>query len=370
MTAISGVVVLTLSILLAKIRLPQDLLCPKFNTARQYLALSYFILGVAGLISSTMVSPTIHPIELLLTTASVASFQSLLFTATHIIFIQPDVVCQKEVKYHLLSITGYCLGLGFVYASKLLNEYIMLSAIIIPYLGQQIFYVNKYRQMHKECIQQMEHFYDEEQEARLNWVNYSFFGALTVGLLSLIASVTTLWVYVIFIVLYTVFYTYMVILVYNNKLITKIIYPAVVQPLTPIIPNEDPEESYSEETQMIPDGISEEEYNRLFKIKLDTWISNKGYLQKDLSVDDIANTLKVNRDYLRYFFRTYIHSDFRTWRAELRIKEAKRLMINHPEFTFTKIAQLVGFNHRANFFNQFVKIEGMTPTEWREIKEK
>ena len=385
MTAISAVVILTLSFLLASIRLPEDLLCQKFNKARRYLALSYFILGLAGIVSCLLPTQSTQPLELLLITASVASFQSLLFTCTHIIFVQPDVLRKKMVIRHLTGITFYTLLLTFSYQQQLLTDYTLLSAILIPYLAQQIFYVNKFRQFHKECVQQMERYYDEEQEARLNWVNYSFYGALCVGLLSIAAAVTNLWVYTCFIILYTFFYTYMVVLVYNNKLITKIIHPAVIQPthISAIADDDDEEEEeeevYGEEEEdneedkdiiphQIPADMNEEDYNHLFKTKLESWIANKGYLQKDLSVDDIATTLHINRDYLRYYFRTYVHSDFRTWRSELRIKEAKKLMKSHPEYTFSKIAEMVGFNHRANFFNQFVKIEGMTPTEWRELK--
>lgn len=368
LTAISAVVILTLSFLLASIRLPQNIECLKFNSARRYLSLSYFILGLSGLISSVLPNEACQPTEMLLITACVASFQSLLFTSTHIVFVQPDAIRKKIVLNHFFGILGYSIFLGLSYQNQWLDNYGLYAAILVPYLAQQIYYVRKFHQFHHECVLQMEHYYDEEQDARLKWINYSFYSALTVGLLSLVASVSGLWMYTLFIVLYTLFYTYMVVLVYNNKLITKVILPAVNRP-HPVVDEEMEEHEDSELTETmgtIPEGITEEEYNQIFKERLTEWIANKGYLQKDLSVDDIANTMGIDRDYLRYYFRTYIHTDFRTWRSELRIEESKRLMTDHPEYTFTRIAEIVGFNHRANFFNQFVKVEGMTPTEWRE----
>ena len=348
--------------------MPQNIECLKFNSARRYLSLSYFILGLSGLISALLPSEACQPMEMLLVTACVASFQSLLFTSTHIVFVQPDAVRKKIVLNHFFGIMGYSIFLGLSYQNQWLDNNGLYGAILIPYLAQQIYYVRKFHQFHHECVQQMEHYYDEEQDARLKWINYSFYGALTVGLLSLVASVSGLWMYTFFIVLYTLFYTYMVVLVYNNKLITKVILPAVNRP-KPIEEEEEPDHNQHELTETmgtIPEGMTEEEYNQIFKERLSEWIANKGYLQKDLSVDDIANTMGIDRDYLRYYFRTYIHTDFRTWRSELRIEESKRLMTDHPEYTFTRIAEIVGFNHRANFFNQFVKVEGMTPTEWRE----
>lgn len=365
-TAISAVVILILGFLLASIRLPKDLPSQKFNTARWYLSFSYLILGVSGFITSISPIGSASTLNILLVTAVVASFQSLLFTATYIVFIQPDKAQRKYIVGHLLGITCISVILSSAFIFNILPDIVICIAILICYFAQQIYYVLTFRRMHNDCIRLMEQYYDEEQEARLRSVNYSFYAALCIGIMSIISSVTNMYVYTVFIILYTIFYTYMVVLVYNNKLITKVIHPAVVNLQSEM--HEPSETDDINESVAVPDvdEKDEERKNRLFKEKLESWISEKGYMQKDLCVDDIVETFGVNREYLRYFFRTYVHSDFRTWRAELRIKEAKKLMIKYPDYNFSKISEMVGFNHRANFFNQFVKIEGMSPSEWRE----
>ena len=364
-TAISAVVVLILGFLLTSIRLPKDLPCQKFNTARIYLAFSYFILGIAGLITSFSPIESVSSTKLLLITAIVASFQSLLFTATYIVFIQPERVQKKYIIRNLVGIILVSLILSIVYESQLMSDFFISSVILFCYILQQIYYVFAFSHLHKECVLQMEQYYDEEQKVRLRSVNYSFYAGLCIGLMSIVAAITGLLAYIVFIVLYTMFYTYMVVLVYNNKLITRVIHPAVIN----TVPETKPESQSEQSEKAKPDApaeTEEEEYNRMFKEKLEKWISDKGYMQKDLCVDDIADTFGISRDYLRYFFRTYVHTDFRTWRSSLRIKEAKKLMLQYPEYNFSKISEMVGFNHRANFFNQFVKLEGMSPSEWRE----
>ena len=365
-TAISAVVILILGFLLASIRLPKDLPSQKFNTARKYLSFSYLILGVSGVITSISPMASANTQILLLVTAIVASFQSLLFTATHIVFIQPDKAQRKYIVGHLLGITCTSVILSVAFIFNILSDIVLCCAILICYFAQQIYYVLTFRRMHHECVRLMEQYYDEDQDARLRSVNYSFYGALCIGIMSIIAAVTNVYVYIVFIILYTMFYTYMVVLVYNNKLITKVIHPAVINSQLETPEVEETVDSNENVAEPDADEKEEERANRIFKEKLESWISEKGYMQKDLCVDDIVETFGVNREYLRYFFRTYVHSDFRTWRAELRIREAKKLMLKYPEYNFSKISEMVGFNHRANFFNQFVKIEGMSPSEWRE----
>ena len=362
LTNISSGVILTLSFLLVSIHLPRLSAYRKFNKARFYLAFSYAILGTAGLISNTFPCD-IDYTKILLITTSVAAFQSLLFTATHIIFVQPDILNQKRVVQQVILILFWILSLSCCYLYHIIPSSILLPFILISYFVQQGYYTYKFLRIHQHCVQQMDQFYEEEQTDRLRWIKYSFFGALTIGLLSLVASLSGVWVYTLFTILYTLFYTYMVVLVYNNQLITKVIFPAVTAS-----PSEEPQPEPPTGGTTVPDDAESEECHQIFKQNLIQWMNEKGYLQKDLSVDEIASLLHTNRDYLRFYFRTYIHSDFRTWRSELRINEAKQIMEAHPDYTFSKIAEMVGFNHRANFFNQFQKIEGMTPTEWKKQK--
>ena len=371
LTALSSAVILTLAFLLVIVRLPNkgNKMHAKFNQARLFLALSYFILGASGAVTCFSPAHTVAPSELLFITASVAAFQALLFTATHIVFIQPSVLNRKNLLRQVFGILAAILLFNIIYLYGSLPDLLFQALIFTVYLLQQIYYTYLFRRLHRRCVRQMERYYDEEQKSRLSWINLSFYSALTVGLLSLLSSVCGLYMYVVFIVLYTFFYTYMVVLLYNNRLITEIIPPAVSDAASEPEPAGQPADAAETcPTVTVTPADCEEQY-RILQEHLTVWIAEKGYQQKDLNVDDIAHMLGVSRDFLRYYFRTYVHSDFRTWRSELRIGEAKRLMVEHPDYSFTRIAEIVGFNHRSNFFNQFQKLEGMTPSEWLEQKQ-
>lgn len=82
-------------------------------------------------------------------------------------------------------------------------------------------------------------------------------------------------------------------------------------------------------------------------------------------MDDIAESLGVTHSFLQYYFRKFVMIDFRTWRSKLRIQEAQRLIENDPDISLEELREMVGFNHRANFYQQFQKITEMSPTEYK-----
>lgn len=95
------------------------------------------------------------------------------------------------------------------------------------------------------------------------------------------------------------------------------------------------------------------------------WVEEKKYLNKDITIEDVTEQLDTSKKYIYYYFRTYMNTNFRTWRTELRIKEAQQILTENPDMSLEKVADMTGFNHRANFFQQFQKITGMSPTEYK-----
>ena len=66
------------------------------------------------------------------------------------------------------------------------------------------------------------------------------------------------------------------------------------------------------------------------------------------------------------YFTTRKGMDFKTWRTELRVEEAKRLLLENKELSINVIGEISGFSDRSNFHRQFVRLVGCTPREWRD----
>ena len=362
LTLLSSTVIIILGILLKQITLPTEATQSKIRGARNYLSLSYLILGVLSFLSISVGEARAEDrLLLLLITAFIAAFQALLFTSTLLVFIQPQQVKSRWIYRQIgyILVAGTVLTAGWGGGNDQTVPWIYVLTLVL-YAVQQVYYVRRFRHAFQQCILQMEEYYGEEQQARMHWVKFSFYSALCIGLLSIVSSLSGIWVFTCFIVAYTAYYTYVVVRFYNYRYWGAVLQPVVSAPdsNTPI-----DFEIHPASPDLDASHLEEDE---AFGARLKEWVAQKGYLQKDLSVDEIAEILGTNRNYLRYYFRTYIQSDFRTWRSELRIREAQHLLKSHPEYTLNQVADMTGFNHRANFFSQFQKITGVTPTFYRD----
>ncbi len=100
--------------------------------------------------------------------------------------------------------------------------------------------------------------------------------------------------------------------------------------------------------------------------RLGDWVAAGKYKLNYSSIDDILKELDVTSDELSYFCATRYGKSFLTWRKELRIEEAKRMLVDYPRIPAYKIGKSLGINDKADFRHQFKSATGMTPSEWRE----
>jgi len=98
---------------------------------------------------------------------------------------------------------------------------------------------------------------------------------------------------------------------------------------------------------------------------INKWVREKQFLHADMSRDDIAKSLGTDRDFLTLFFQCRMKTEFRIWRSQLRIEEAKKLLLQYPDMSISKIGHSVGIADRSNFQKKFVDLVGMSPKEWR-----
>ena len=57
--------------------------------------------------------------------------------------------------------------------------------------------------------------------------------------------------------------------------------------------------------------------------------------------------------------------NFLQWRKEIRIDEAKRLLVKDKTIPTAIIGEEVGISDKSNFKRQFREITGCTPAQWR-----
>ena len=90
------------------------------------------------------------------------------------------------------------------------------------------------------------------------------------------------------------------------------------------------------------------------------------FREPTISIEDIAQRMKVNRTYLSRAVNHCTGKNFNVYINEYRIKEAVRLMSkNSNKFSLEGLAFEVGFNDRKTFYTAFRKMTGLSPSEFR-----
>lgn len=101
-------------------------------------------------------------------------------------------------------------------------------------------------------------------------------------------------------------------------------------------------------------------------LSVNRWLANKGHLKSGINIQNVADELKIPRYQLNNWLKANKQESFSSWLAALRIEEAKRLMIAHPEWSNDVIAEQSGFSSRSYFHTVFHKMTGLTPAKFLE----
>ncbi len=95
-------------------------------------------------------------------------------------------------------------------------------------------------------------------------------------------------------------------------------------------------------------------------------VTEKPYLNKGFSKGDLSNALDSNENYISRAFNDILKKSFSSYMNELRVEEAKRLLISNDDKIYA-IALDSGFASKNNFTRVFKQLTNHTPAEFRMI---
>lgn len=103
----------------------------------------------------------------------------------------------------------------------------------------------------------------------------------------------------------------------------------------------------------------------LFQKLIGYFEEKKPYLQKDLSMDDIARALSSNRTYISQLLSKEKNISFYDFVNAYRVEEAKIKMQEQPSICLKFIAEECGFSSYTTFVKYFKEKELTTPNKWK-----
>jgi AraC-like DNA-binding protein len=95
-------------------------------------------------------------------------------------------------------------------------------------------------------------------------------------------------------------------------------------------------------------------------------LEDKYYLGEGVNIQEMAQYLKIGRTSLSTFINNNEGMNFNLWINNLRVEEAKSLLLAYPHYSLAQIAELVGYSEASNFSRQFKQITAETPSVWRQ----
>ncbi|WHY67648.1 MULTISPECIES: response regulator transcription factor [Bacillaceae] len=93
-------------------------------------------------------------------------------------------------------------------------------------------------------------------------------------------------------------------------------------------------------------------------------IIHQEYSEK-LTLNYLASKIHINPAYLSRKFHEEVGMGFSEYLNEYRLKEAQKMLINHPDLSISTISERCGFNSQHYFSQIFRKITGQSPSDYR-----
>ncbi len=108
-----------------------------------------------------------------------------------------------------------------------------------------------------------------------------------------------------------------------------------------------------------------EEQCEMIRPLLEEWRKRKGFATSEINSTMLSARLNIPKRLLVQYLREVEGKTFRVWLSDLRLEEAKRLILAHPDYSNETIAEACGFS-RSHLQVKFKESTGLTTNDWRE----
>jgi len=93
------------------------------------------------------------------------------------------------------------------------------------------------------------------------------------------------------------------------------------------------------------------------------------HLEEDLSLERIAAHFTVSREHLSRVFSREMGIPLHRFVVTTRIRKARRILHENPDWTVLDVALATGFQSHAHFSRVFRDVEGFSPSQYRMLQE-
>lgn len=366
---------------------------PKEETYKSYrisiktLSTSYFIIAIlfSFFLYFHLEKTKIDALDF--ATILISSLQAILFTFISIKIFNTKYKFSNFLKAGIfpiiLMIILYTLALIFDKYNFIENPFLFYRELYKPdilirflffliYISQIIYFTFLFEKEKELYRKKMLNYFSETHEVNLSWVKFTFYYALTIGLLVLLtqfypALELNLFVSIAVVIFYFVF----AVKYLDYTKIYKQIQPSINEEISKNTKNQQIETINNKKSNEITETVNLPLNRQQFfwKTYQEEMLTEKYFLIQGLTLKDLAQKLAIGRTTLSSLINTQEGVSFNFWINNLRIEFSKKLLLKHPEYSISEIAEQSGYTEASNFSRHFKQITGKTPSVWRNLKE-
>ena len=364
----SLMVATTLALVILLIRIPKTEYARRLARSKYTIAISYmigaFTFGYALYNNGAPMYDEFSTITMLI----VVAFISITVSFSLINLLMPRFIDSGKflVSIFLVFVASVILIESFFSGNIRLHR-------ITLYIGVALFVIQScsliiiFDRAYKRSIKLLEKYYDEDEEHKIKWIRFCYILTMLTAMFILVyvflPDKSFIRLYMFFYILYMIYFAGNYIsFLGSHKLLLDAVGHYALSEQGAIFQKKRKKDSVAEKE---PEIKSEGNFTALSKA-LDKWVKEKRFREYDKSREEIADELGTTKELLQIYFSDRLGMDFRIWRTELRINDAKDMLLKHKNYSINIIADIVGFSDSSNFNLQFTKSVGCSPKEWRD----
>lgn len=338
-----------------------------YRRARYALAAAYLFFAAVNVAEYLFSGPgSVSDVPLIrAVTLAIAASQALLFTLAMLALLETRFPGWRPVAREAAPALLLIAAVFTVYITcptPIFNIafWVFAGVYALLLVRYTMLFVRGYRRFRRR----MNNYFSDNEADRLRWVAWSFIAALAIGIGALATSVfSSTAVAFGFSIVFNVFYLYFAVRFIGYALL----FPAIEEAM---------EEDAPEKGALPPvvesaaaNGKSAARFDALEK-RIAKWVADRGYTEKSVTTKTLAQYIGTNDKYVSCHINTCKGKTFSEWINGLRVAEAKRLLIEHPELTVAEVAMRVGIPDKSNFIRQFTRQTHCSPNVWRQRERK
>ena len=365
---IAMIVSASLAVVMLLIKVPHTEHATRLTRAKSLVALSY--LFCAFIFGYTL---SHHDIEQYGLFSAMTLLINVAFSTATLSFSLINLLGHRYVDFSKLLVSIFAI---FIVSMALIEVFfngeknvfnIVLVTSIAMFTSMCIYYIIIFDKWYKHSIMLLEKYYDEDEEHKLKWIKFCFILAMLTEMFVLVYLFFLrgfMFIYIGFYILFLLYFAgNFISFIGSHKLLLDAFGHWTISQAN----KSSKKKRTARKKKKAAGTVSIDELGSV-KPLLDEWVRQKRYREYDKSREEIAAEIGTSKELLNQYFAQEMGKDFRTWRTELRIEDAKALLLSDKKMSSNLIGEMVGFSDRSNFHRQFTRLVGCSPKKWRETE--